>query len=77
MLMQIKHGLSCAKGGIRKETFLPADRVVSSTTLCMYDVITPPGTSYIDCMSKNLIYLITCDNCSIQYVGETVKRSKF
>ena len=63
--------------GIRKETFLPADRVVSSTTLRMYDVITPPGTSYIDCMSKNLIYLITCDNCSIQYVGETVRGLNF
>lgn len=24
-----------------------------------------------DCQSKNVVYVITCDNCKIQYVGET------
>ena len=39
----------------------------------MYSVVTPPGTTYIDCMSANLVYLITCYRCSLQYVGETVR----
>ena len=30
----------------------------------------------ISCRSSNLIYAITCTNCSIQYVGQTLKRLK-
>ena len=26
---------------------------------------------HVNCQSSNLIYLITCKNCSIQYVGQT------
>ena len=56
-----------------RDQFVPADRVVSTTTKRMYNVIVPPGSTYINCHSVNLIYLLTCNNCSLQYVGETVR----
>src|SRR5580704_10857751 len=31
----------------------------------------------MDCGSENIIYLITCTRCSIQYVGETVNELRF
>ena len=37
----------------------------------MYECLTPPGTKYVDCHSSNVIYLLTCSNCGLQYVGET------
>ena len=56
------------------EHFVPADRIVSSVTHRVYDCVTPPGTTNIhniNCHSSNLIYLITCKNCMMQYIGET------
>ena len=37
-----------------------------------------PTVKHIDCScnSKNLIYLLTCNNCKIQYVGETKNKLK-
>ena len=32
------------------------------------------GTTYIDCISLNVIYLITCNRYPWQYVGETVQK---
>ena len=55
-----------------KQQFLARDRAVSSCTKRIYDCITPPGSIYIDCNFPNVIYLITCNKCSLQYVGETV-----
>ena len=58
-----------------RDQFLARDRVVSSCTKRIYECITPPpGSVYIDCNSANVIYLITCSNCNLQYVGETVQR---
>ena len=31
----------------------------------------------VDCGSENIIYLITCTKCGIQYVGETVNTLRF
>ena len=45
---------------------------MSTSTKRVYDVIVAPGETKIDCHSANLIYLLTCDNCATQYVGETV-----
>ena len=39
----------------------------------MYDWVTN-GFVYINCHSSNLVYLLTCDNCGLQYVGETVQK---
>ena len=52
--------------------FFPADFVVSSTTLRKYPCVRPPGSNeYVNCHSSNVIYLITCQRCALQYIGET------
>jgi len=57
---------------IREKIFVPADKVVSTTTKRIYDVVIAPGETKLNCHSANLVYLITCNNCALQYVGETV-----
>ena len=37
---------------------------------------TRPITNNIDCNSKNVLYIIQCDHCSKQYIGETKRRLK-
>ena len=46
--------------------FSPQDRFVSTTTGRIYNCIIPPGTTYINDHSPNVIYLITCDRCKLQ-----------
>ena len=50
------------------------DKVVSTVTKRFYDCIVPSGITYIDCHSSNVIYLITCNKCFLQYVGETAQQ---
>ena len=50
--------------------FLPKDKVVSSVTHRVYDCVYPSGATYTNCHSSNVIYLITCSNCHLQYVDE-------
>ena len=72
---QAKHLFVCKSKKCKlKPQFLARDRVVSSCTKRIYDCITPPSSVYIDCNSPNVIYLITCDKCGLQYVGETVRK---
>ena len=47
------------------------DDFVSSSTHRIYKYEIPSSVSRIDCNSSNLIYLITCKRCALQYVGET------
>ncbi len=54
--------------------FSPSNQVLSSVTNRKYDCIVPDGTTYLNCHSSNLVYLITCNNCSLEYVGETVQK---
>ena len=56
-----------------RDNFDPSDRVVSSSTQRVYDVVVPPGSINLNCNSSNLIYLLTCTKCSLQYVGETIQ----
>ena len=51
--------------------FSPQDRVLSTATKRLYNCIVPPGSTYINGHSSNVVYLITCDKCKHQYVGET------
>ena len=51
--------------------FSPQDRVLSTATKRVYNCIVPPGSTYINGHSSNVVYLITCDKCKLQYVGET------
>ena len=40
----------------------------------MFDYVVPNWTTYIDCDSSNGKYLITCNRCFQQFVGETVQK---
>ena len=57
-----------------KNDFIARDKLVSSCTKRIYDCIIPNSSVYINCHSANLIYLLTCDSCGLQYVGETVQK---
>ena len=57
-----------------KYEFYPRDKMVSSVTKRSYDCIIPPGTISLNCHTSNVIYLITCEQCFLQYVGETVQK---
>ena len=39
-----------------------------------YECIVPSGTTYIDCQSSNVFYLVTCDSYYLHYVGETAQK---
>ena len=41
-----------------------------------YTKHTYPINTYMNCNSSNIIYLITCSKCKIQYVGETNRKLK-
>ena len=45
---------------------------MSTSTHRIYDAVVPDA-AHVDCKSVNLIYLITCRKCKLQYVGETVQ----
>ena len=53
--------------------FAPRDKALRSCTKRSYQIITPPGTVYLNCHSSNLVYLLSCSTCGLQYVGETVQ----
>ena len=50
------------------------DHFVSSSTHRIYKTIIPSKLNHVDCNTSNLIYLITCRKCSLQYVGETCQK---
>ena len=54
--------------------FVPISKIQSTTTKRVYECIVPPGTIYINCHSSNIIYLVTCCKCGLQYVGETCQK---
>ena len=69
------HVYKCkSKRCLLNKCFSAKDKAVSSASKRLFDCIVPAGSSYIDCHSANVIYLITCNNCHLQYVGETVQK---
>ena len=52
------------------KTFNPSKLIISNTTHRKYEVINHTGEN-LNCHSQNIIYLLTCLSCNIQYVGET------
>ena len=51
--------------------FIPVNNILSTTTNRLYKCIVPAGSTYINDYSSNVAYLITCNKCKLQYVGET------
>ena len=51
--------------------FVPVNNVLSTTTNRLYKCIVPAGSTYVNDHSANVVYLITCNKCKLQYVGET------
>lgn len=54
---------------------MSSDWVLSSASKRFCDCVFPAGTAYIDCRSPNLIYLIICNKCYVQYVCETAQKA--
>ena len=52
--------------------FLPSNRIYSTVTGRYIDCVNEMFPHVVDCNSVNVIYVITCANCYLQYVGETV-----
>ena len=68
------HVFRCnSKRCLFQKKFFPQDKIISTTTNRIYNCIVPPGTVYLNDHSSNVIYLITCNKCKLQYVGETLK----
>ena len=57
-----------------KNNFIARDKVLSTSTKRIFDCKVPNGTVYLDCHTANVVYLITCTRCWLQYVGETVQK---
>ena len=50
------------------------DHFVSTSTHRVYESVIPPDIDHLNCNSSNVIYLITCRKCRLQYVGETAQK---
>ena len=48
-------------------------KFVSSSTHRVYQSVIPDDVDRVDCKTGNVIYLVTCRKCKLQYVGETVQ----
>ena len=49
------------------------DHFVSSSSHRIHQTIIPDNIPSVDCNCSNVIYLITCRKCKLQYVGETAQ----
>ena len=50
--------------------FIPFNNILSTTTNRLYKCIVFAGSTYANDHSSNVVYLITCNKCKLQYVGE-------
>ena len=65
----------CVCGSVRCKTckhISQGSSFMSNVARKCYSVLSP--NSSMDCATKNVIYLITCKKCGIQYVGETSQK---
>ena len=56
-----------------KSNFVSRDKIISTSAKRIFDCLVTSGTTYIDCNSLNVIYLITCSRCSLHYVGKLLR----
>ena len=57
-----------------KPNFVFRDQVISSSSKRILDCVVPNRITYIDHNSPNVIYLITCCRCFLQYNRESVQK---
>ena len=71
----LKHIYKCGSKRCQfQHKFIPQNNIISTVTNRIYECVVPSGSTYINCHSTNVVYLITCSNCSLQYVGETINK---
>ena len=54
------------------EYFITSDTFYSNHSKKKYKVINHTGEN-LSCKSQNVVYLLTCTTCNLQYVGETAQ----
>ena len=54
--------------------FKPTDYFASSVTHRLYKCNNREWPEVVNCNTSNIIYLLTCNCCNFQYVGETIVR---
>ena len=59
-----------------KHIFTARYRIVSTASKRIFYCTTPSGTAYFDCQVLNVIYIITCSRCSLQYDEKTGQKKK-
>ena len=64
---------TCSNGCHLCHILSTKDSFVSSSTHRVYDAVIPNEETYMDCKCSNVIYLLTCRKCRLQYVGETAQ----
>ena len=62
-----KHGCTLCHRLVTK------DHYISSSTHRVYESSIPTNVASLSCNSTNLVYLITCQKCKLQYTGETAQ----
>ena len=51
--------------------FVPVNNILSTTTNRLCKCIVPAGSTHVNDHTSCVVYLITCNKCKLQYVGET------
>ena len=54
--------------------FHVCSHITSSNTGRSYKVVNEEFPQIVNCSSRNVIYLVTCSTCKLQYVGQTVSK---
>ena len=64
------------RGCLLCECVITSNIFHSTSTNRQYTSVIPINVAKVDCNTANCIYMITCSNCNLQYVGETVQPLK-
>ena len=67
----LSHIFRCGSKRCQFQTkFVPVN-ILSTTSNRLYKCTVPAGSTYVNDHTSNVVYLITCNKCKLQYVGET------
>ena len=74
---QTKSMICGSRGCKTCDHLVVGDTFTSNVTKRVYSVVSP--SSIVNCSTRNVVYLISCRKCGVQYVGETSQtlRSRF